>query len=153
MKMKFYIWPPGPSGRKAPQALRPGGRGRDGGSGDALHTYHIGSVIAAEQRVVLHLIGGGGGVDKLIVPHIDAHMGGGQRASGTVKLRIEEIDQIAGLHLAGGDEIAALVILAGGAPGNGVAQLPVDVIHQARAVKAIGASRAVHIGLAHQGGG
>ena len=89
-------------------------------------------------------------MDELAVAHVHTHMGGGQGAAGAVKAAVKEEDQVAGLHGVEGHEVAAIIVLAGGAPGDGVAQLLVNVVHQAGAVEGIGAGPAGHIPLAQQ---
>ena len=67
--MKFYAT------ENSPAALwRPGRKD----SGDALDTHKIGFIVTTKQDIVLHLIGGGGGVDELVVAYVDARMGGGK---------------------------------------------------------------------------
>ena len=77
-------------------------------------------------------------------------MGGGQRAAGAVEAAVEEEDQIAGLHGVGGHEVTALIILAGGAPGDGMAQLLINVVHQTGAVEGAGAAPAGDVPAAQQ---
>ena len=85
-------------------------------------------------------------------------MGGGERAAGAIEAAVEEEDQIAGLHLASGDEVTALIILAGRAAGDGIAELLVYVVHQAGAIESAGTGAAGSVPAAqeltgHGGGG
>ena len=83
-----------------------------------------------------------------VVADVHQHVGGGQGAAGVVVLGVEDVHQVAGLHLVHGDETTAVVVLAGRAAGDGHAQLVEHVVEQAGAVEAIGAGCAVHVGLA-----
>ena len=117
---------------------------------DTLGAHDVAGVVAAVNAVIPHPGGRGRGMDELTVAHVDADMGDGQSAAGAVIVPVEEENQVAGLHRSGGHEIAAVIVLAGGAAGNGMAQLPVDVVDQAGAIDTVGAGAAVGIPAAHQ---
>src|SRR5699024_9217337 len=89
-----------------------------------------------------------GGVDKLVAPDINAHVGGPLAAGAG----LFEQHQIAGLQLTHGDG-GAVVQLVGGGAVEGDAELGIDIGGEAGAVKAAGAAAAVHIGIAHKGEG
>ncbi len=96
------------------------------------------------ETVILHRVSVGGGVDELAVTHIDPHMGygGGDPA-------VVEEDQIAGLKLAAGDRDTVGQLGAGGTV-QGIAEVSIDILGKAGAVKAVGAVAAPDIGPAQK---
>ena len=95
--------------------------------------------MAGVHLVDLDHVAVGGGVDELTVADVDAHVGDG--LAGVV---LEE-DQIAGLQLIAADGDTVLELVGGGAV-EGVAELGVDVLGEAGAVKAAGAVAAQDVG-------
>ena len=107
----------------------------------------VGIAVQGRQQDAAASIGGG--VDKLIVAHIDAAVGGG---AGGIVVVVEE-DQVPGLQLAAVHS-GAVAHLVRGPVGQADAELTIDIHGKARAVKACGARAAVYIGgLAHKGPG
>ena len=84
-------------------------------------------------------------MDKLVVADVNSHMGC-PLAAGT---GFFEHDQVAGLELAHGNR-STVIQLGGGGAIDGDAKLLIDIAGKARAVKALGAAAAIHIGIPHE---
>ena len=101
-------------------------------------------VVGGIEGVDLHGVAVGGGVDEIAVANIDAHMG-----HGGGDLAVIEEDQVAGLELIPGDG-HTVVELSGGGAVEVIAEMGVDILGEAGAVKAVGAVAAPDVGLAQK---